>query len=73
MGWALEANGPAWPNGMLLLEGAAGLGSLLSLFNFYNRKALERRKMKRGLAKENAQGVNFHGLTKISLIQENRK
>lgn len=33
----------------LLLEGAAGLGSLLSLFNFYNRKSLERRKMKRGV------------------------
>ena len=65
----LEANGPAWPSGMLLLEGAAGLGSLLSLFNFYNRKSLERRKMKRGLGKEYAHRVNFSGLLKMSLIQ----
>lgn len=53
-----------WPEAWLGL-------SLSSLsYIFFNRKAKRERKRKGGLGKENAQGDNFPGLTKMSSIQE---
>ena len=48
-------------------------GLSLSLPYFFGRKEIEKRKRKRGLGTGVAQGDNFPGLTKMSLIQEKEK
>ena len=53
-----------WPEAWLGLP----LSSLSYIF--FNRKAKRERKRKGGLGKENAQGDNFLGLTKICSYQE---
>ena len=59
--------GLGWPG----LRGRLGCKALSSLsYIFFNRKAKRERKRKGGLGKENAQGDNFLGLTKICSYQE---
>ena len=80
-GWAcldsglrLAAAGEAgWvgPSGEEMARGLAGLTSLFSLsYIYFSRKAKREKKRKGGLGKENAQGDNFLGLTKICSYQE---
>ena len=69
LGLGPRETGPAWWGGEWP---GAWLGLPLSSLSyiFFNRKAKRERKRKGGLGKENAQGDNFLGLTKICSYQE---
>ena len=71
-GLGLEAAGPWRFSGPAWLDRPKRPARLLFSLSYFllTEKILERRKRKRGLGKENAQGVNLLGLTKMCTVHE---